>query len=419
MIDRLTISGFKSIAQEVDLPLGRVNVFIGANGSGKSNILEAVGMLSAEASGVVDGESLQRRGVRLSGEGLYLSSFRDKAWDSFSVDMRGVIHIEVQGKAEGYLIDYQVFNEDLAYRKGPLDVSSSWGTSGDPEGENERRAFWRDVKAHFARYRIFSPNTPALRGTEPDRSQADPVGLSGGRLAEATQELLDWLEKAATDEGSEDAEEIMGEVLEMIPWAETLRAVPVGEAVLAREVPAPRTVLEFVDRYMHPDNNRLTAYDASEGVLYVLFALVVALHPRAPKLAAIDNVDQALNPRLARKLMASICAWTRSLAVDRQLLLTVHNPLTLDGLPLDDEGVRLFSVGRNGLGHTTARQISLADVRALKEAHAETLRAAVEKLTEAYGADCAEARALEPLKARGVTLSQLWVTGHLGGMPDV
>jgi hypothetical protein len=245
------------------------------------------------------------------------------------------------------------------------------------------------------------------------------VGLSGGRLAEATQELFDWLEKSATDGENEDAEEIMGEVLEMIPWAESLRAVPVGEAVLAREVPAPRTVLEFVDRYMHRDNNRLTAYDASEGVLYVLFALVVALHPRSPKLAAIDNVDQALNPRMARKLMSSLCAWTRSLAVDRQVLLTVHNPLTLDGLPLDDEGVRLFAVGRNGLGHTTVRQVLLADVRALKAEHEGTLQAAADKLTAAYGADCPEARELKRLKVAGVTLSQLWVAGHLGGMPDV
>lgn len=198
-----------------------------------------------------------------------------------------------------------------------------------------------------------------------------------------------------------------------------MRAVPVGEAVLAREVPAPRTVLEFVDRHMHADANRLTAYDASEGVLYVLFALVVALHPRSPKLAAIDNVDQALNPRLARKLMSLLCAWTKDLAPDRQLLLTCHNPSALDGLPLDDEGVRLFAVDRNGSGHTTVRHLDLAGVREMKAKYEARLEGAIQKLKAAYGEDCAEAKDLDNLKQSGVSLSRLWVMGHLGGVPNV
>ena len=37
-IDRLTIKGFKSL-QDVDLELGRLNVLIGPNGTGKSNLV--------------------------------------------------------------------------------------------------------------------------------------------------------------------------------------------------------------------------------------------------------------------------------------------------------------------------------------------------------------------------------------------
>ena len=46
MISRLEIKGFKSLV-DVSIDLGAVNVFIGANGSGKSNLLEAMGMLGA------------------------------------------------------------------------------------------------------------------------------------------------------------------------------------------------------------------------------------------------------------------------------------------------------------------------------------------------------------------------------------
>jgi AAA15 family ATPase/GTPase len=54
-----------------------VNVLIGANGSGKTALLEAIGMLSAATSGTVDDEALQRRGVHLTTPQLYKSSFKD------------------------------------------------------------------------------------------------------------------------------------------------------------------------------------------------------------------------------------------------------------------------------------------------------------------------------------------------------
>lgn len=63
MIRTIHVRGFKSLAEET-LELGRVNCFIGANGVGKSNILEAIGILGAAASGRVDDEAIARRGVR-------------------------------------------------------------------------------------------------------------------------------------------------------------------------------------------------------------------------------------------------------------------------------------------------------------------------------------------------------------------
>ncbi|MYA91559.1 MAG: AAA family ATPase, partial [Synechococcus sp. SB0663_bin_10] len=63
MIERFSVQTFKSL-EDVTVALGRVNVFIGANGSGKSNLLEALGILSAAANGKVDEQALLARGVR-------------------------------------------------------------------------------------------------------------------------------------------------------------------------------------------------------------------------------------------------------------------------------------------------------------------------------------------------------------------
>ena len=139
---------------------------------------------------------------------------------------------------------------------------------------------------------------------------------------------------------------------------------------------------------MKKGSNTLTGYDASEGALYILYCAVLALHPRAPQCLAIDNIDQALNPRLAQRLMTSVCSWTKALNGERQWLVTAHNPAILDGLPLTDPEVRLFVVDRDSNGHTVVRRIDLEQAR--------------------------NARPSEEW-----TLSRMWMNGLLGGVPNV
>lgn len=50
-----------------------------------------------------------------------------------------------------------------------------------------------------------------------------------------------------------------------------------------------------------------TGYDASEGALYVLFMLCLAIHSQVPPVFAVDSFDHALNPRLAKKIMQVFC----------------------------------------------------------------------------------------------------------------
>lgn len=48
----------------------------------------------------------------------------------------------------------------------------------------------RKIAEDFSSYGIFQPNTLTLRGTIPDPNQVSPVGLNGGRLAEAIRTLI-------------------------------------------------------------------------------------------------------------------------------------------------------------------------------------------------------------------------------------
>ncbi len=57
MIDRLQIRNFKSL-RDVDLKLGHVNLFIGANSSGKSNVFDALRVLHGLGQGLTVAETL-------------------------------------------------------------------------------------------------------------------------------------------------------------------------------------------------------------------------------------------------------------------------------------------------------------------------------------------------------------------------
>src|ERR1039457_3148642 len=74
MITKITIGSFKSI-EKAEIELGNLNVFVGANGSGKSNLLEAIGVLSAAADGKGNDQTLLQRGVRAGDPRLYKSGF--------------------------------------------------------------------------------------------------------------------------------------------------------------------------------------------------------------------------------------------------------------------------------------------------------------------------------------------------------
>jgi hypothetical protein len=102
----------------------------------------------------------------------------------------------------------------------------------------------------------------------------------------------------------------------------------------------------------------------------------------------VDNADHGLSPRLARELFRNICNWYLNSPYSRQIFLTTQNPLSLDGLPLQNDQVRLFTVSRTERGRTVVNRIDLS-----------------EKLKE--------------MAKEGWTLSRLWVMGHLGGVANV
>lgn len=388
MIKSFTVKAFKSIP-DLTVELGQINVFIGANGSGKSNILEAIGVLSAAASGIVDDESLMRRGVRPGVPALYKTSF---------IKQRISPHIYLEAK--NHEADYSVSLNNIIkeprpswlYKTELLRKSNETVVSRGTRTKNKERgvAALKAVELKqtdpavkllslLSGYSIYSPSTNVLRGIQQDSQTRAPVGLNGGRLAEAVRDIQQLSKK------SEDYRDVYGEVIELIDWVSRISISDEDKQLLSPSISRPRNLLRFEDRFMNKSRNTLTAFDASEGALYVLYMTALAILPDAPVFLAIDNLDQTLNPRLARNLISKLCKWTFYLKTNRQILFTVHNPSALDGLDLNDDRIRLFSVNRNNRGFTTVTRVILT----------------------------------EQILEENWPLSRLWVNGFIQGVPSI
>lgn len=323
MIENITIKNFKSIT-DLSLSLSNVNVFIGANGSGKSNILEAIAMVASERSAVIEVKDMIQKGIRIAKPELMISSF-------YGQRSNNEIKVNVQF-TNGYL-NYHIDNDN------PEDIYSPWSCSPTEPAANEK-----EIGKYISQYLIYSLSINALRGFSTDSFQY-PLGINGEGLdvllnnlpqaeirliKDAASECISWIEDIFFD--SEDVYKLQGYKL--------------GRS---------KSNLYFRDKYMQKKNNLFSAENANEGALELLFYLTLFISKKTPAFFAIDNIENGLNPRLCRFLMKKIS----ELAVlnRKQVLITTHNPAILDGLNLNDEHQRLYVVSRNDEGETTAKRI--------------------------------------------------------------
>jgi hypothetical protein len=387
-----------------------LNVLIGPNGVGKSAVLEAIGLLGAAAEGRVDAGELWRRGVRPSAPALFTTALGEKIAPgiklsatsqeaSFAVTLAPPegsdwptlwrFSREVVKAGGGVILDRGAKGartdgrKPVAWRVRLKAGAPQLRVPEDRMGEAARALSAEDDAARellltLAGAAIYEPRVQTLRGVEPDPVQREPMGLHGGGLPAALRSL--WTAQGDLGPLARD------EILALIPWAADIEVGRPDLSIASPVVPMTSEIVRFVDRRMPPGHNVVTVYDASEGALYVLFALVLLFHPHTPRLVCVEGLDHALHPRVARALMRTLGAHVA--ATHKQVVLATHNPLVLDGLDLANDDIRLFAVDRAESGETVIRRVE----------HTEALAKAQES---------------------GETLSRMWVQGLLGAVPDV
>lgn len=389
-IKEIKIKNFKSL-YDVSFCPGNINVFIGANGSGKSSVLEAIGVLSAAMTDRVNNNSLQRKGVRLSTSSLYKSQFRSIERSMPTVDF--AMNWERNHDKYDYSVhlttpsdnDTWKYHSESVSKNGEIVFGRSNRTSVQLNNKVGYYALsekltgeeYTDMGNYISGYGIYQPDTLTLRGNVADPTQVTPIGLNGGRLADAMEDLF-----SVVDDEIMFGTLSMDDVLELIEWASDIHITKPKKSNLNPGVPSTRQVIEFQDRFLK-DKSVFTGYDASEGALYVLFMLTLAMHPDVPGMFAIDSFDHALNPRLAKRITEIFSQLI--IESGKMVFMTTHNPLVLDGLNLADDRIRLFAINKNKHGHAELNRIQIS----------------------------------QELLETGQSLSRLWINGLLGGVPEL
>lgn len=379
MIARIKIQNFKSIVN-MTLDLGRINVIIGTNGCGKTNILEAITFASAASQNKLENEFLGTRLRNVPSQFMF-SAFED-------IDSQEGINIAIKEEKEvNYKIkltdnkwkaatsanieDFASFEkikeqankigESIANKNNSSDIIKEWKV---PDDLLETLMEWLKLVPHpeLANFLIYAPEETRLR-TFSDDTYILPFGRRGEGLFQHLRQL--------TENKDEVAIKAINEGLFMLDWFDGFN---IPDNLLTNEYK-----LSIGDRYLSESLHQFDQRSTNEGFLYLLFYLTLFNSKEAPSFFAIDNIETSFNPKLCTRLTEYLTGAAKK--NDKQVILTTHSPYVLDGLDLSDDEIRLFVARRDIDGHTRIERIPYRDNRT-------------------------------------ISLSDLWMSGLIGGLPD-
>jgi len=342
LLEIVTIQNYRSI-QDFTIDLGRFNIFISANGSGKSNILEAIALGASSISEELEDISLSSRGIKVT-EPQFMRAGFDR--NNITKD------IKIMFKSN-YGFEYNCI---LSNDNSPFSKWFNKSINGTPitqtlaelyKDDKERSKIQKlpaehkmnslnNFKQLLSNFLIYSPENEILKNfAEGGRK---PLGIKG----EGFFKLLKILEN---DRGKIKK---LKEHLELIDW---FKDFSIPQNLLQDE-----KKIELKDQYLDPKLKFFDQKSSNEGFLFLLFYFTLFISEYTPKFFAIDNIDSSLNPKLCSELIKRLVKLCYE--YDKQVIITTHNPAILDGLNLNDEKQRLFVILRNKPGYTKALRIT-------------------------------------------------------------
>ncbi|MCK9398236.1 MAG: AAA family ATPase [Methylobacter sp.] len=424
MIRKLQINNYKSL-HELTLDVGRFNVFIGENGCGKSNLLEAIALVAAAAADKLDHEFLASRGIRVTEPELMRSAFSNESQQkSITID------VKFEGFEESQ--KYTLYNDNQPYAKWTREASIDTDTIQFQVDESfikmvseiigllrSQRTIFRHIELlalsgnkvlvilvtsqqDVANYII--PLTRVFAQYELQKAANYLNAFFADKDLESLGDNLNQEYQTTNEEKFKkylkfyDDINKLSEFIIFSPENTALRNFykegqikPLGIngegllkllKVIQNKSPEQRqdiqASLQLFDWYaeleipkdLSPSEDKVTitdryltlAFDQRSANEGFLFVLFYIALMVSDDTPKIFAIDN-IDTSLNPKLCTKLIKELVRLAkkYDKQVFVTTHNPAILDGIDLSDDEQRLLVVSRNKQGHTRYKRITLED----------------------------------------------------------
>ena len=373
LFERIAIRGFRRL-HKVDLKLKPLNVLIGANGSGKTSLLEVFSLLAASASGTLAKTITEFGGIKSNLTNLEITSSDDRMEFQLgrTVERQGEKPIEYELCVEPQGVDYSISHEQLSQDRGHpnpfLHITSKHGSVQYFEPLVEKRLVrpswdydvsesalsqvprmfpepeeFRSRLASSTHYHALDVSAKApVRLPQPMRNSTLP-GQNGEELVSCLYMIRE------TDENR--FESIEATLRAGFPSFERLNFPPVAAGTLAMTWKDATSPHPF---YMH---------QLSEGTLRFLWLVTLLQSPGLTSVTMIDEPEVSLHPELL-SLLADLF---REASNRTQLIVATHadrlvrslNPDEVIATSVEEDGTASFEWGDEFQLDTWLQEFSL------------------------------------------------------------
>lgn len=318
-LDKLTIRGFKSIRELKDFELKDLNIFVGANGAGKSNLISFFRMLQS----LIEGNLADY--IRDSGGISDLLHNGRKATKQMEFEarfgLRGYRFTLTPGPGEGFAL----VSEARYYQHG----STGWwelGSSGDnssllvkeAKGTSRDSQYSRPVYNAISSWKIYhfhdTSSTAAMRHAEivednkALRYDASNIGPFLLRLRNENKSYYD---------------EILNACRLVAPFFD--------DFLLDPQQLGPKTKVSLTWKAKSSDYP-MQPYHLSDGSIRFICLATALLQPEPPSTIIIDEPELGLHPEAVRILAELI----ENAAKRTQIIVATQSPLLLDQFAIED-----------------------------------------------------------------------------------
>jgi predicted ATPase len=319
-LDTLTIRGFKSIRELNDFKLDSLNVFVGANGAGKSNLISFFGLLHSLMENNLSDFILKSGGIS---DLLY--NGRKTTSEIFCQTMfgsRGYRFNIKPGAGEGAFL---ITDEARYYKHG---ITGWWelGGGGTDDSLLVREAKSKDKDAQYSRpiydaicsWKIYhfhdTSATAPLRHAE--------IIQDNETLRSDAANIAPFLMRLREEENN-TYQEILNTCRIVIPYLDNFLLKP------QQYGPAQKVSLTWQAK---GTNYPMQPYHLSDGSIRFICLVAALLQPEPPATIIIDEPELGLHPESIRLLGELI----KNTAKRAQLIVATQSPLLIDQFAVEE-----------------------------------------------------------------------------------